>query len=76
MKNTNVSFSFNFKDFEKISESHGEKLVGGFSQVVAQAMVEFDKDPGGSNNCDGGNCKAGCGNGQNIQCNTVAGCGV
>ncbi len=62
--------------FEFISEAIDGKLLGGFS-------ASFEVDPGsnliddgsGSNNCSGGNCRANCGSGQNIQCNTVAGCG-
>lgn len=62
-------------DFEKISESQEKKIVGGFSQSFSGPTDGLD-DGGTTNNCQGGNCRAGCGTGQNIQCNTYQGCGV
>ena len=69
---TKVDFSFNLKNFETISENSESKLVGGFSATFFSSEKEFDQ---GANNCSGGNCVAGCGNGQNVDCNTVVGCG-
>lgn len=59
--------------FESISETSGQQLIGGFSATFS--TTELVDDSGGSNNCQGGNCKTGCGTGQNIQCNTVDNCG-
>ncbi len=61
-----------FENFEKISESQENSLVGGFSKSFSnQNEISFDQE---TNNCDGGNCVAGCGG--NVKCNTVAGCGA
>jgi len=60
--------------FEFISEATDGKLLGGFSASFEVASL-FNPDGDGSNNCNGGNCVAECGKGQNVNCNTVAGCG-
>lgn len=56
-------------DFEKVSESQ-KKLVGGFSQSFSGAIESLDS-AGTTNNCNGGNCVAGCGAGQNVECNVL-----
>ncbi len=62
-----------FENFEKISESQEHNLVGGFSKSFSnQNEISFSRE---TNNCIRGNCFSGCGD-ENIQCNTVAGCGV
>jgi len=70
MKN---SLKFSISNYELISETNGQQLVGGFSSSFNYSVNELEA---GANNCDGGNCRAECGTGQNIQCNTVAGCGM
>jgi len=70
----NVKITVDLTQFESISSTSGERLIGGFS-------ASFTTIPGGavadvgSNNCQGGNCAIGCGGGQNFQCNTAVGCG-
>ncbi|WP_431611417.1 hypothetical protein [Chryseobacterium sp. 'Rf worker isolate 10'] len=59
--------------FEKISESQGKQLLGGFSHTISNPETGLDDGTGTSNNCAGGNCKDGCGQGQNVNC--VSGCG-
>lgn len=60
---------------EKVSESDGKTLIGGFSlSIVGPGGLDPDTGTGEANNCQGGNCVSGCGNGQNVQCNTIAGC--
>ena len=70
-----MKISIDLSQFESISESSEQILVGGFSATFSVGAAAFTGDTG-DNNCSGGNCKIGCGNGQNINCNTVAGCGV
>jgi hypothetical protein len=67
-----LKISMSLNRFESLSETAENKMIGGFSASFSTEPVD---DGGGSNNCDGGNCKTGCGTGQNISCNTVAGCG-
>lgn len=52
--------------FEEISESHVKQLLGGFSHTITNPNTGIDT--GTTNNCEGGNCVTGCGNGQNINC--------
>ncbi len=70
-----LSMEFNFSNFESLSENSEQKLVGGFSPSVSLGVTASDLT-GGSNNCEGGNCIAGCGKGQNTGCNVVSGCGT
>ena len=58
--------------FEKISESQENKLIGGFSKTISDPTTILDGG-GTTNNCQGGNCKDGCGQGQNVNC--IQGCG-
>ena len=69
-----VRVKIDFTQFESISQSSGERLIGGFSTSFSIGAAGFEGDVEG-NNCEGGNCVDGCGNGQNNKCNTVAGCG-
>ena len=63
-----------FSRFEVLNETALGSLVGGFSAVFTAAPAA---ELAGANNCDGGNCKVGCGSGQNIgACNSLPGCGV
>lgn len=69
-----INVTFDIANFEPLSENNENKLVGGFS-------VSLSGRGGGTNtitdnNCHGGNCDTNCGGGQNINCNTVSGCGV
>jgi len=60
-----------FQNFEKISESQEQNLVGGFSKSFSnQNGISFSEE---TNNCHGGNCASGCGP-TNIGCNVTAGC--
>lgn len=68
-----IRINIDLTSYESVSHSAEDKLIGGFSTSFAS---EQDKDDGRSNNCQGGNCKPTCGQGQNIQCNTTAGCGA
>jgi len=61
-----------FDDFEGISESQGNQLVGGFSKSFS--VQEIVLNEAASNNCKGGNCAVLCGS--NVGCNAVAGCGA
>lgn len=70
-----VNISVDLTRFESVSETAEQKLIGGFSASFSTNLTENVGDEG-SNNCAGGNCVEGCGNGQNNKCNTVAGCGV
>jgi len=75
MKNSyssNVQFSFS--KFETIAEQTDGQLVGGFSSSFSGSSLSTEEV--GSNNCAGGNCVSGCGDGQNSGCNTVSGCGT
>lgn len=70
----NKKLNLKIVNFEKITESNGKKIIGGFSQsVFISDPTSFDD--GSTNNCQGGNCTRDCGHGQNIQCNTQSGCG-
>ncbi|GAA4208142.1 hypothetical protein GCM10022289_31640 [Pedobacter jeongneungensis] len=72
-----MKFKLNFQvnDFETISEDSEKKLIGGFSASMAMINNE-EGEGGGANNCAGGNCVAKCGEGQNVSCNAIAGCGT
>jgi hypothetical protein len=71
-----LKLTASLKGFEKLSESHEKTLVGGFSQSISTVgPTTIIDDSGTTNNCQGGNCTRDCGHGQNIQCNTKAGCG-
>ncbi|WP_344852412.1 hypothetical protein [Pedobacter jeongneungensis] len=59
--------------FESISETGANSIIGGFSLSFFTNSEESGSD-GTTNNCIGGNCLDICGSGQNIKCNTVAGC--
>ncbi|GEM_PF-1141901 len=60
-----------YENFEKISESQENNLVGGFSTSFSnQAQVRFDID---TNNCKI-NCIPAC-RPENSGCNTIASCG-
>lgn len=57
--------------FEKISESQERKLLGGFSNTITNPTTGIDNgtgDGGTTNNCQGGNCRQGCGIAQNLNC--------
>lgn len=66
-----MSIKFKFTDFEEISETSSERLIGGFSASFSINKNYGDADEVGSNNCAGGNCASGCGTGQNIHCPNV-----
>ena len=71
MKNK-AKILFDISNFEPVSEDSESKLVGGFSTSLAHredCSVETL-----SNNCLGGNCADGCGDGQTSNC--AAGCGA
>ena len=69
-----LNLQIDYADFEIISENSEKKLIGGFSSSL---FIDGSIDPiDGSNNCNSGNCIEGCGKGQNVNCNTVAGCGT
>jgi len=59
--------------FELISEESDGRLFGGFSGTFSIESLTNSLALG-SNNCNGGNCVAGCGKGQNTGCNTTYGC--
>ena len=67
----NKKITLTLENFEGISESQGNQLVGGFSQSFSGQEAAFSAST--TNNCSGGNCVSGCGT--NSGCNTVAGCG-
>ncbi len=69
-----VKVTFNVTNFEPLSEGAENKLMGGFSASLAGSKESLKSIS--DNNCHGGNCHGSCGGGQNIQCNTVSGCGV
>jgi hypothetical protein len=69
-----VKTIFNLSGFDAVSETGEQQLVGGFSTSFNAAVSVTGE--GGSNNCSAGNCIAGCGKGQNVGCNAVAGCGA
>ncbi|MFT4092026.1 MAG: hypothetical protein QM640_00200 [Niabella sp.] len=56
--------------FEPLSEE-AENLLGGFSASLSATSFDEGSE---ANNCQGGNCVAGCGSGQEV--NNVSGCGV
>lgn len=64
---------FEISKFEALSETSGNRLVGGFSDTITGSSNSSGTL---SNNCQGGNCVERCGSGQNIQCNGVRACGV
>ncbi|GAA4208134.1 hypothetical protein GCM10022289_31620 [Pedobacter jeongneungensis] len=66
---------FNVTAFESIHERDGNHLIGGFSASFAN-NEDSGEGGGETNNCQGGNCRSTCGEGQNIQCNTKSLCGV
>ena len=57
--------------FEPLSEQ-AENLLGGFSATLS--ATSLGEEAGPANNCNAGNCVAGCGSGQEV--NTKANCGV
>lgn len=62
MKNKKI----NLKDVEVLSETSNGTLVGGFSLATASASsiasyYEKNVQCTVTNNCDGGNCRSGCG---------------
>jgi len=64
----------NLTEFEVLNESSQGNLVGGFSVVMTASASAMLTE---TNNCQGGNCKTGCGAEQNVgACNSVPGCGV
>ncbi|GAA4208146.1 hypothetical protein GCM10022289_31650 [Pedobacter jeongneungensis] len=69
--------NFNISRFEVISEQIDGLLLGGFSASYSnQSESALDSEGGERNNCMGGNCQTGCGEGQNKDCNTIAHCGA
>ena len=56
--------------FEPLSEE-AENLLGGFSASLSATSFESGSE---ANNCQGGNCVAGCGSGQQV--NTAINCGL
>jgi hypothetical protein len=61
-----------FENFENLSKSQGDRLVGGFSASFNAPSFQ-SVFSGADNNCKGGNCVPACGG--NSACNTVDGCG-
>lgn len=59
-------------NFELIKKDESNKLLGGFSLSLSSNSDILIS--GETNNCEGGNCASGCGVGQNVSCNTSAGC--
>ena len=68
-----VKMMFDISNFEPVSEDSESKLVGGFSISLSQ-QTQDPVQQETTNNCQGGNCVKGCGDGQTL--NGVAGCGV
>jgi len=61
-------------EFEVLNESSQGSLVGGFSVALTSSAQALENT---TNNCQGGNCKIGCGAEQNVgACNSVPGCGA
>lgn len=57
---------------ENITESEQGILVGGFSNVSTLVEDIFNPLLNETNNCNGGNCVAGCGSGQTVNsCDTT-----
>lgn len=71
---TMLKINFKLADFEAITETAENQLLGGFSTSISViAGISFAVE---DNNCSGGNCTSGCGTGQNVsKCNTTIGCG-
>ncbi|WP_326982458.1 hypothetical protein VUJ46_20100 [Chryseobacterium sp. MYb264] len=59
--------------FEKISESQGKQLLGGFSNTITNPTTGIDLDDGTTNNCQGGNCATNCSIHQNLNCRGACG---
>ena len=59
--------------FEKISESQGKQLLGGFSNTITDLTIGIDPGDGTSNNCQGGNCATNCSVHQNLNCRGACG---
>ncbi|SHI47362.1 hypothetical protein [Flavobacterium terrae] len=57
--------NFDLSKFEAL-EVKGETLKGGFSIALVGGLKEAVGDEGTTNNCNGGNCVAGCGTGQTV----------
>ena len=51
---------------ENITETEQGLLLGGFSNVSTLMEDIFNPQLNETNNCNGGNCVAGCGSGQTI----------
>ncbi len=53
------------EQFELLTETSTGSLIGGFSTTL---FLEIDPIDGGgtTNNCNGGNCVAGCGSGSTV----------
>ncbi len=66
-----VKMMFDIEKFEPVSEDSENKLVGGFSASVSNIVDQTQF--ANVNNCNGGNCEAGCGDGQVL--NGAKGCG-
>jgi len=62
------------ENFEGISETQSNQLMGGFSQSFSGQDKIADTLIG--NNCQGGNCVEGCGSDNNVMCNNRVGCGT
>ena len=69
---TKEKVMFDISNFETVTEDSENKLVGGFSISIAGIFQDTLENT--TNNCQGGNCEAGCGSGQTL--NGVPGCGV
>lgn len=57
----NTNFSI-----EKLAENEQGILVGGFSNIAIISKGILNPQANETNNCNGGNCAAGCGNGQTV----------
>ncbi|WP_340203326.1 hypothetical protein [Ascidiimonas sp. W6] len=67
-----VKMIFDISNFEPVAEDSENKLVGGFSASVSGTFQDPVQET--TNNCQGGNCVKGCGDGQIL--NGAAGCGT
>ena len=67
-----VKKMFDMSNFEPVAEDSENNLVGGFSISIGNIFQDMLQNT--TNNCQGGNCSSGCGDGQTL--NGVAGCGV
>ena len=63
---------FDISSFEHVTEDSENKLVGGFSASISSEIIQSLEMM--TNNCQGGNCASGCGDGQVSNC--ADGCGV